>query len=470
MSDEQSSSSSSLIRNPPRGFMGTLAALGPGLVVIGSVMGSGELINTPLQAAKFGFILLWAVILSCVIKYFLQIEIGRFTLAHRCTPFEAFSTLPFPKLRGTSWIGVAYLAVSLPTSLAFAGITGATAGLMHSLIPIGDSETTSNTIWICIIAAATLGILWRGIYAEMEKLIMILVLGFSVSVVVAICLIQGTEFGISWDQVSLGTSFSLGVDKQAAAFAVISLMGALGATANELFMYPYWILEKGYPDFAGPPESDGWQKRTRGWIRILQIDVGVSTILTTIITAAYFLMGAAVLHGQGIIPDGSKVVDQLSRMFTDTYGGWSRGLFLGGAFCTLFSTLIVGIAAFARMWGDMFVGMGVIAKGDHRTLRKSHRIAETGYMLMIPVIAIFGQSISQWLFNTDKVGPATLVIAGQFMSGLFCTPLLMIAICWLAFRTDARVRMNRVTAVCLILSVVVIAGCIVTTTVLNLFN
>ena len=80
-------SSETSIRNAPRGFFGVMTALGPGLVVIGSVMGSGELINTPTQAAKYGFILLWAVILSCVIKYFLQIEIGRFTLAHQCTPF-----------------------------------------------------------------------------------------------------------------------------------------------------------------------------------------------------------------------------------------------------------------------------------------------------------------------------------------------------------------------------------------------
>ena len=128
-------------RNAPRGFFPVLAALGPGLVVIGSVMGSGELINTPTQAAKYGFILLWAVILSCVIKYFLQIEIGRFTLAHRVTPFEAFSTLPFPKYRNTSWIGLAYLGVSLPTSLAFAGIIGATGGMMHSLIPLTSADT-----------------------------------------------------------------------------------------------------------------------------------------------------------------------------------------------------------------------------------------------------------------------------------------------------------------------------------------
>jgi hypothetical protein len=157
-------------------------------------------------------------------------------------------------------------------------------------------------------------------------------------------------------------------------------------------------------------------------------------------------------------------------MFTDSYGPWSRGIFLIGAFCTLFSTLIVGIAAFARMWGDMFTCLGAIEKTDTQKVRKCQRLAEAGYMIMIPVIAIYGESISRSLFGTEKIGPATLVIAGQYVSGLFCTPLLIFAICWLAFRTDKRVRMGSASAVCLVLSVVAITACILISTLMNLLG
>ena len=50
------------------------------------------------------------------------------------------------------------------------------------------------------------------------------------------------------------------------------------------------------------------------------------------------------------------------------------------------------------------------------------------------------------------------------------TPVLMLAICWLAFRTDKRVRMNRVTAVFLVLSVIVIAACLFISTAMQLFG
>ena len=233
---------------------------------------------------------------------------------------------------------------------------------------------------------------------------------------------------------------------------MISLMGALGATANEMFMYPYWILEKGYTKFCGSPDSKGWVERTRGWIRILQIDAGVCTVLTTIITAAYFLLGASVLYGQGVDLSKSNIVDSLAKMFTDTYGEWSRLIFLGGAFCTLFSTMIVGIAAFGRMWGDTLVSLKVIPANDPKALKTTHRVVESIYLIGLLPISI------------ASVNPAANVILGQFFAGLVGMPLLMFAICWLAFRTDSRVRMGKISAVFLIISVIAIVACLMFTT------
>ena len=63
--------SDTAVRAAPSRFVPMLLSLGPGIVLTGGVVGSGELINTPIQAARFGFVLLWAVIISCLIKYFL---------------------------------------------------------------------------------------------------------------------------------------------------------------------------------------------------------------------------------------------------------------------------------------------------------------------------------------------------------------------------------------------------------------
>jgi hypothetical protein len=64
------------------------------------------------------------------------------------------------------------------------------------------------------------------------------------------------------------------------------------------------------------------------------------------------------------------------------------------------------------------------------------------------------------VFLAFSEAPATLVVFGQFFSGVFNTPLLMFGICWLAFKTDQRVRMSVTTALALLASVAVITACV----------
>jgi Mn2+/Fe2+ NRAMP family transporter len=264
-------------------------------------------------------------------------------------------------------------------------------------------------------------------------------------------LIQGTQFRISADEIFSGLTLSLGDarPKSEAAYAVISLMGALGVAANELFMYPYWILEKGYARELGDPASAGWTDRARQWIRTIWLDAGFSTALATLVTAAFFLLGAAVLYRQQAIPEGLAVVDQVSRVYTESYGDWSKWLFLVGAFCTLFSTLVVVAAASGRMWTDLFASLGVVTTREPQTIRRWHQIIQTVWLIGL---------LTAYLL-IDKP-PANLIMAGHFVLGAVMMPLLMFAICWLAFHTDRRVRMGPVAATALVASVLVILFCV----------
>ena len=65
------------MQSPPRGVFSTLRRLGPGLIVAGSIVGSGELIATTKVGAEAGFTLLWLIVLGCVVKVFTQVEFGR---------------------------------------------------------------------------------------------------------------------------------------------------------------------------------------------------------------------------------------------------------------------------------------------------------------------------------------------------------------------------------------------------------
>ena len=443
---------------PPKTWGGMLLAIGPAIVVSGSVIGSGELINVPVQAAKFGFVLFWAVILSCIIKYFLQVELGRHCLVHNRTTIQALNLVPGPRFRGTSWIGIFYIGGYTISVVTIGGIMAATAGLFTSVIPIGGSEEVSTISWSVIIFAVIGSILWFSLYDALEKLIAVLVCGFSLSVVVALMLLifsPNPAYPLTLADVASGMTFSLGdpAERAAVAFAVFSLLGALGTTANEMFMYPYWILEKGYARNVGSDDDEGRIERAKGWIRVLQLDAGVATLLATVITAASFLVGCAILHKQGEVPTGMNVVEQLSQIYTETYGAWSYGVFMFGGFCTLFSTIVVVVAASGRMWTDLLSSMGVLNYDDPTARRRYNRIFQNIYLTAFLGITLYS--------TLSGVPPEKLVIMGQFINGLVNTPLLMIGIIYLAYKTDNPLRMSTVTSLMLNLTAGAIMVCIV---------
>ena len=68
------------VEDPPRSFGATFRRIGPGLILAGSIVGSGELIATTVLGAENGYTLLWLILVSCVIKTVVQNELGRYSL------------------------------------------------------------------------------------------------------------------------------------------------------------------------------------------------------------------------------------------------------------------------------------------------------------------------------------------------------------------------------------------------------
>ena len=62
------------IRPAPEKFGQKLKYLGPGFILSASVVGSGELIATTSLGAKAGFVTLWVILVSCLVKIVLQLE------------------------------------------------------------------------------------------------------------------------------------------------------------------------------------------------------------------------------------------------------------------------------------------------------------------------------------------------------------------------------------------------------------
>jgi len=111
------------IEMPPRGLWATLKQLGPGLIIAGSIVGSGELIATTKAGAQAGISLLWLIIFGCVIKIFAQMELGRYSITHGETTLTALNRVP-GKIGPVNWIVWFWLAMVLVGIAQLGGIVG----------------------------------------------------------------------------------------------------------------------------------------------------------------------------------------------------------------------------------------------------------------------------------------------------------------------------------------------------------
>jgi Mn2+/Fe2+ NRAMP family transporter len=126
------------VRSPPVGFWPVLSCLGPGLIIAGSVVGSGELIAATKVGAEAGTSLLWLIIVGCVIKVFVQIELGRYAVTHGETTLSAMNRLPGPRYRA-NWLLWYWLAMMLVIQAQLGAILGGVGQAMAIAFPFsGD--------------------------------------------------------------------------------------------------------------------------------------------------------------------------------------------------------------------------------------------------------------------------------------------------------------------------------------------
>lgn len=133
-------------KEPPQQLGGILKELGPGLIVAAAVVGSGELIATTATGAQAGFYLLWLIIIGCIIKVFVQVEIGRFTITTGMTSLQGMQLLPGPRIGKVNWVIGCWLCMIVATSFQMGGIVGGVGQSMALTIPLTEAGKEYNDL------------------------------------------------------------------------------------------------------------------------------------------------------------------------------------------------------------------------------------------------------------------------------------------------------------------------------------
>jgi manganese transport protein len=359
----------SSIKTAPSNFRQKLKYLGPGFILSASVVGSGELIATTSLGAKAGFVTLWVILVSCLVKIVLQLEFGRQSITRGITSMNLMNELPGPRFgkRKVSWAAWSWLGLWIFKPLQLGGIIGGVAIILNIAIP-----SLSIAVWTILVAFVVIAVMLFGFYEVVEKISLVFMGLFTVFTLLALFMVQNTEFAVTWPDIAEGLSFKLPKGTVGFAFAAFGLTGVGG---DEILSYNYWCIEKGYARYTGGREdTNEWRERARGWIRVMYMDAFLSMIVYTVVTAAFFLLGASILYQRGELPEGYQMIETLSRIYTDSVGPAAKNIFLLGSFIVLFSTLFAALAIRTRVFSDLFGVVGWIDFSNMKTRLRTIRI------------------------------------------------------------------------------------------------
>ncbi|CAL9513994.1 Divalent metal cation transporter MntH [Streptomyces sp. enrichment culture] len=284
--------------------------IGPGIVVAATGVGAGDLVATLIAGSNFGYTLLWAAILGCLVKISLAEAAGRWHLSTGRTLFDGWASLG----RWTTWFFAVYVAIW--------GFVYGAAAMSSSALPLQALFPGVMDLewWGAACGVVGLVFVWFNKYAVFEKVMTVLVgVMFVVTVYLAIRVTP-----------NLGDAFAglLPVlpDEKDSILNTLGLIGGVGGTIT-LAAYGYWVNAKGWTD--------------TGWMKVMRLDNRVAYATTGVFVVAMLFVGAELLHAANIaIASGDKGLVQLGDILADEYGTATAKFFLIGFFATSFTSLI----------------------------------------------------------------------------------------------------------------------------------
>lgn len=371
---------------PPTGTLARWKLVGPGIVVAVTGVGAGDLVATLIAGSRFGYALLWAAVVGCIVKIALAEGSARYHLATGSTMLEGWRSLGiwtywyfgiYIVLWGFVYGGTAMSATALPL-----------AALFPDVLPFWAWGALSG------IAGAVFVLLNR--YAVFEAAMKFFI-GVMFVVVVGLAILVMPNLGHA--VTGLVPTIPAG-----SAIYTLGLIGGVGGTIT-MAAYGYWVNAKGW--------------RTPAWMGVMRLDNQVAYIATGIFVISMLVVGAELLYtAQITLASGDRGLLDLDRVLEDRFGPVVSTVFLIGFAATTFSSILGVWHGVSLLFAD-FVRQATGGAGERSDLEKTKAFRFYVLWLTFPpmLLLLLGR-------------PFGLIIAyGAF--GAFFMPFLALTLIWL---------------------------------------
>jgi len=354
------------------------ASIGPGIFIIGYVVGTGSVTTMASSGAKYGMSMTWALALSCFFTYIMIVNISRLTILSGNTLIHLIRS-KFGNLAAI--VIIAGLMITVISSII--GVTAIAADVFQEwtrmLSPSG--EGLHPAISAIVIITILYYLFWAGKHRFFLRAMSILVALMGISFIGSMFLVIPSPSDIIKGMIP---EIPDGTD------AHLILAGLVGTTmaAVVLLSRTYLVAE---------------QKWTLKDLKIENRDAIISLVMTFLVSAAILAAAAGTMYPRGIVVD--KAIDMVKTLEPIT-GPMASSIFVFGIIAAAFSSLFPGY-----LMGPWLVYDYLNIPRDMS--RKPVRLAVLGIALLGLIVPVFHGN------------PVAIMIASQAVSPILM-PLLIL--------------------------------------------
>jgi Mn2+/Fe2+ NRAMP family transporter len=324
----------------PRTLLEYLRSFGPGIVIVLTWLGAGDVVDMAVAGSNYGYSLMWVLVLAVLLRFVFVSLIARYQL---CNPHGE------GVLDGLARLHPWYAPVLLIAAVVMGHV-------YESYMTVGSGEVCRNLLgvgqtWQWAIAgnAVALLLVFQPSYDRLETVFKVFLAVLSISFVGSALWVGPSLAGIlqglyRWEMPEHQGKFN-------PLLVALAMVGAVGGSLMNL-AYPYFL------------EAKGWRGPRYRKVQFYDFLLAVTAMI--VLNLAVWVLGAELLYPHDTIKD----LDDLPRLLSRVLGEGGRWLFYLGIFAAIYTSLLghaVGLAYMGtHAWLRWRAGTGPI-QADFRS-------------------------------------------------------------------------------------------------------
>ena len=366
-----------------------LAAVGPGLFLIGYNIGTGSIVTMSKAGANHSMTLFWAVALSCVFTFVLMVAYGKLTIVTGQTALANYRRhIPAGGL-GTALAVYVMAALILGELLALIGIFGIVTDQLSEGTRLLFGRGL-HTFWLTgILVALLYWLLWSGVYLTFEKFLTACVVFMTLCFVVVF-------FMVDPDYGTIVRGLLPRIPRVDGAMGLVAAMAGTTCSAAVFIIRSIVVAEK------------GWKL---GDLRREKRDAAVSAAMMLLLSGIVMAVAAGTLYVKGYALEDSVELIQLFEP-------------LGGRVAALILILGITAAGISTIFPIVLIAPWLIADftGRPRDLHSP----------MFRVLGLAGLLLAFVMQFLEQRPPAVMIFSQAFQA--FILPAVVIPVLYLMNR------------------------------------